>query len=186
MTVMSNPLSNALPTGSIKVWDLFVRVFHWSLALCVLLNFFVFEEGESLHEYSGYIACGLISLRAIWGFIGTTYARFSNFWPTRRKLEDEVQTLLQGEIKTHIGHSPLGALVMIIMVTCVAGLGLTGYLLETDYFFGSDFMEEVHELIANFLMGVVELHVTAAILLGRLENTNLIAAMVTGVKKFKP
>ena len=60
--------SNSTPISSepIKVWDLFVRIFHWSLALCVLLNFFVFEEGESFHEYSGYLACGLVFLRAIW------------------------------------------------------------------------------------------------------------------------
>lgn len=183
---MNKPHSISTPSGSIKVWDIFVRVFHWTLALCVLLNFFVFEEGENLHEYSGYLACGLIFLRAIWGFIGTQYARFSNFWPTRQKLGDEIQNLIEGEIKTHIGHSPLGALMMLIMVACVTSLGLTGYLLETDYFFGSDWMEEAHEIIANLLMGLVGFHVTAAILLGRLEDTNLIAAMITGVKKFKP
>lgn len=183
---MNNPLSNSYPNGSIKVWDLFVRAFHWSLALCVILNFFVFEEGETFHQYSGYLACGLVFLRAIWGFVGSTYARFSNFWPTRQKLQEEIDTLIQGEIKTHIGHSPLGALVMLTMVACVAGLGLTGYLLETDYFFGSDWMEEIHELIANLLMSLAGLHVAAAIVLSKIENINLISAMVTGVKKLRP
>jgi cytochrome b len=183
---MNTSYTNSSSLEPIKVWDLCVRVFHWSLALCVLLNFFVFEEGEDLHQYSGYVACGLVFLRAIWGFIGTTYARFSNFWPTRSKLKDEFRTIAEGEITVHIGHSPIGALVMLTMVACIAGLGLSGYLLDTDYFFGSDLMEEIHEIIGNFLMSLVGLHVAAAILLSKLEKTNLVSAMITGIKKFKP
>ena len=47
----------------VPVWDPFVRIFHWSLVLCVVLNYFVLEEGETAHEWSGYIAAGLVCAR---------------------------------------------------------------------------------------------------------------------------
>lgn len=47
----------------VPVWDPFVRIFHWSLVLCVALNYFVLEEGETAHEWSGYIAAGLVCAR---------------------------------------------------------------------------------------------------------------------------
>lgn len=174
------------PVGEVKVWDPVVRIFHWTLALCVLLNLFVLEEGDAGHRYAGYAACALIAVRAVWGFVGSRYARFSSFWPNRARLSGELAALVEGEVPAHIGHSPLGALMMLALVLCVNALGLTGYLLETDYFFGSDFMEEIHEIIADGMMFLIGLHVAAAILVGKLERVNLVQAMVTGVKKFRP
>lgn len=65
--------------ASRPVWDLFVRVFHWTLVGCVLLNQFVLEEGETPHEWAGYLAAALVVARFVWGFIGSRHARFSDF-----------------------------------------------------------------------------------------------------------
>ena len=46
---------------SVRVWDPFVRVFHWSLVSCVVLNFFVVDDGETLHQFIGYLAAGLVA-----------------------------------------------------------------------------------------------------------------------------
>jgi cytochrome b len=61
-------------------------------------------------------------------------------------------------------------------------LGLTGYLQTTDMFWGDEWLEEVHEALASTLLGLAGLHAAAAIIMGRLERTNLIGAMITGVK----
>ena len=67
---------------ALRVWDPFVRVFHWSLVSCVILNFFVVDDGETLHQFVGYTASGLVVARLVWGFVGSEYARFANFFPT--------------------------------------------------------------------------------------------------------
>ena len=60
-------------------WDLYIRLFHWSLAAGIVANYFLLEEGETLHEWVGYVVCALVVLRLLWGFLGPTRARFSTF-----------------------------------------------------------------------------------------------------------
>lgn len=181
---MINTSSESTPLHAVKVWDIVVRTFHWGLAFGVLLNLFVFEEGENLHQYSGYIVCGLVVARILWGFVGTHYARFSEFFPTLEKVRHQMRSMARGRNDVHVGHSPLGAVVMIVMGLAVLGLAFTGFLMDTDQFFGSELLEELHELIANGLMVLVFVHVMAAVVLGKIERVNLVAAMVTGVKRF--
>lgn len=169
-------------TQEIKVWDRFVRVFHWMLAACVLGNYFVLEDGEGPHRWSGYLAAALVLSRVVWGFVGSRHARFADFFPTPRRLQAHWQDMRQGRLDAHAGHNPLGALMMLWLMALVLGLGVSGYLLGTDAFWGDDGMQELHEVLANILIGSVGLHVLAALLMSRLGGINLIKAMVTGVK----
>ncbi len=169
--------------ASVKVWDPFVRLFHWSLVTCVLLNLWVLEEGETPHEWAGYIAAGLVLARVVWGFVGTRYARFSDFFPTPRRVTAHVQGLLRGDPPSSPGHNPLGALMMLALMGLVLGLGLSGWLMGTDAYFGEEWLEEVHEALANTLLLLAGLHATAAIVMGRLEGVNLVRAMFTGKKE---
>lgn len=66
---------------TVKIWDLPVRLSHWGLAACVLANLAVTEEGSPVHRYIGYAAFIIVSLRVLWGFIGSRHARFSDFSP---------------------------------------------------------------------------------------------------------
>ena len=49
-------------------------------------------------------------------------------------------------------------------------------------FWGDEWLEELHEGLAETLLGLAGLHAAAAIVMGRLERTNLIGAMITGIK----
>lgn len=176
---------NATPineTGHL-VWDRFVRLFHWTLVSCVMLNYFVLEEGESLHEWTGYLASALVTARIIWGFIGSRHARFSDFFPTPWRVAKHVRTMLAGQPGHHWGHNPLGALMMLALMALVLSLGLTGWLQGTDAYFGEEWLQELHEILANSLMLLVGLHAGAALIMGRMERTRLIKAMVTGIKE---
>ena len=174
---MTQPLS----TQPVRVWDPFVRGFHWSLVACVLLNFVV-EEGEALHQAIGYAASALVVLRILWGFIGTRYARFSEFFPTPERVRRHLSGLLAGTAPHYVGHNPIGALMMLTLMTLVLALGLTGYLQTTDAFWGEEWLEALHEGLAFTLLWLAGLHGAAAVVLGRLEHTNLIGAMITGIK----
>ncbi len=173
---------NAHSSGQpVRVWDPFVRVFHWSLVSCVLLNFIV-EEGEALHQALGYAASALVGARILWGFVGTRHARFADFFPTPDRLRRHFASLLAGQREHHVGHNPAGALMMLALMAFVLLLGLTGYMQTTDMFWGDEWLEEVHEALASTLLGLAGLHAAAAIIMGRLERTNLIGAMITGIK----
>ena len=62
-----------------RVWDRFVRIFHWSLAASFAVAWISGDDWKSLHIWAGYAAGALIAMRLIWGVMGTHYARFSQF-----------------------------------------------------------------------------------------------------------
>jgi cytochrome b len=165
------------------VWDPFVRLFHWSLVSCVVLNQFILEEGETAHQWVGYAATALVLARVVWGFVGTRHARFTDFFPTPERLRNHVQALRRGEQPAYEGHNPLGALMMLGLMALILALGLTGWLQGTDAFWGEEWLEELHEVLANGLILAAGLHAAAAIVMGRLERVRLVRAMITGVKE---
>lgn len=166
----------------VRVWDPFVRVFHWSLVGCVLLNQFVLDDGKLAHRWAGYTAAALVLARLVWAVVGTRHARFADWFPTPARLRTHVAALLRGETPHHLGHSPLGALMMLALMVLVLALTTTGWLQTTDAFWGDEWLEEVHEVLANTLMLAAGLHALAAIILSRLERVRLVRAMFTGVK----
>ncbi|GAB4090274.1 cytochrome b/b6 domain-containing protein [Hydrogenophaga soli] len=165
------------------VWDLFVRIFHWTLVGCVLLNYVVLEEGETPHQWVGYLASTLVMARIVWGFIGSRHARFSDFFPTPSRLKHHVRAMLTRQPDHHWGHNPLGAMMMLLLMSLVLSLGVTGWMQGTDAYFGEEWLQELHELLANTLVLSAGLHAMAALVMGRIERTRLIKAMVTGVKE---
>jgi len=178
------PASTAAPEGrQVLVWDLFVRLFHWTLVACVLANFTLLEEGETPHQWVGYLATGLVLARVVWGFVGSRHARFASFFPTPRRLKAHVAELRSGRPPAHLGHNPLGAVMMLALMALVLSLGLTGWMQGLDAFFGDEWLQELHEGLANTLVALAGLHALAALVMGRLERTNLIKAMVTGRKQ---
>jgi cytochrome b len=170
-------------TASKRVWDPLVRVFHWSLVACVLLNLFVVDDGEDLHQWLGYAASALVAVRVVWGFIGPRHARFADFFPTPRRVVNHVRALMGGEPEHHWGHNPLGALMVLGLLAMVLSLGLTGWMQTLDAFWGVEWLMDLHEGLGEWLLPMVGLHAGATIIMGRIERTRLVKAMVTGVKE---
>lgn len=170
---------------AVPVWDRFVRLFHWSLVGCVLLNQFVVSDGETLHQWLGYAASALVAARIVWGFVGSRHARFRDFFPTPGRLRAHLGALAEGQLPRHDGHNPLGALMMLALMACVLALGLSGWLQTTDRFWGEEWLQETHEWLGDLLIALAGLHAAAAIVMGRLERTNLVKAMVTGTKVYR-
>lgn len=176
-------MQSTAPALPARVWDRFVRFFHWSLVSCVLANYFLVEDGEMLHQWIGYFASGLIVARIVWGFVGSEHARFASFFPTPARLRAHLAAIRSGKPDFHLGHNPLGAIMMLALMVLVLALGLSGFLQTTDAFWGEEWLQEVHEVLASVLIGLAGLHAAAAIVMGRLEGVNLVGAMITGVKR---
>ncbi|MFZ2843930.1 cytochrome b/b6 domain-containing protein [Psychrobacter sp.] len=170
-------------TRQVKVWDILVRVTHWTVATGIIANLLFTEEGSDLHIYVGYTVVGLVVLRLLWGLVGTRYARFTNFFPTPTRLKRHLSALSVRRVdEQHLGHNPLAAIMMLSLWAVIIGLGITGYLMEAEIFGNADLLEEVHELLANSLYLLVPLHIIAAIAMSYWQRQNLIKSMITGKK----
>ena len=84
----------------------------------------------------------------------------------------------------NLGHNPAGALAMLSLMALVLLIGLTGYWSVKEFY--GDLMSEAHEVMANIALGVVVIHVAAAVIMSFMQKENLVKAMVTGQKQGAP
>lgn len=167
---------------TIKVWDPLVRLFHWSLVIGFVLDAVILDEDSRLHEQVGYVVLGLIGARLVWGVVGTKYARFSSFKPSFRTSIEQLGDIANQRSKPHVGHSPLGALMIYNLLISIALIGITGWMMTTNMFWGSERIEEMHEGLVVWAAASVGVHIVAVIFEGRRSRVNLVKAMMTGYK----
>jgi cytochrome b len=177
---MANTMGSS---NEIAVWDPLIRGFHWATVLLCLLNLFILEEGERNHRYVGYALAGLLLLRILWGLVGADYARFAQWFPTPARITRYLQATLQGKHPYYLGHNPLGALMILLLLGCLVGTAVTGIMTGYEQLFGDDLIEELHEIFAKALQIAIFIHVLAVIVLDRLTRGDLIRAMITGRKR---
>ena len=109
------------------VWDLLVRIFHWTLVLAFIIAYLTGDEENALHVYSGYYILGLVLIRILWGLVGTRYARFRSFTFSPRSVQAYLKNLFStGSGKKYTGHNPAGSWMVIIMLTSLLATGFSG------------------------------------------------------------
>ncbi len=127
---------NGDPEGrAVRVWDIAVRLFHWSLAVAFFLAYFTEDDLLTIHVWAGYTVGGLIVLRVIWGFVGPQHARFADFVFGPAKTIGYVAGLLRFRAKRYLGHSPAGGAMVIALLLVLAATvwsGLETYALEEN------------------------------------------------------
>jgi cytochrome b len=168
---------------SIAVWDPLVRLFHWSLAVSFVIAWLTADEWESLHIWAGYAAGALIAFRVLWGVVGPRYARFAQFMRPPATTLGYLSATLRGREPRYIGHNPLGALMIIALMFGLAGTAVTGWMYTLDAFWGVEWVEETHELLANVMLALVFLHVAGVVFASLRHGENLVRAMVVGRKR---
>lgn len=112
---------------TVQVWDPFVRIAHWLLVVLFAASYLSEGEPEWLHTWSGYIIAGLVVLRILWGFVGSKYARFSDFVTGPFKALGYLVGMIRGTSPRYLGHSPAGgmmtvALLLALLVTTGTGM----------------------------------------------------------------
>jgi cytochrome b len=168
---------------TIKVWDSFVRIFHWTMVSVFLANYFFLDGGYKPHDWLGYGVLALLVLRVLWGFIGSTYARFVSFVPTPKRFIGYLREVLYGEEKRYVGHNPAGAVMILTLMLLMTAICITGWMHGLDRFWGDEWVVELHVLLCDVVAGLAVVHVTAAILVSFRQQENLILAMITGNKR---
>ncbi|MGR3400315.1 MAG: cytochrome b/b6 domain-containing protein [Paracoccus sp. (in: a-proteobacteria)] len=167
----------------IKVWDPFVRLFHWSLVALIAGTWLTADGPKILHEGMGYVIAGLVALRVIWGLIGPRHARFADFIRGPRPVLAHLRDLAAGRERRYLGHNPAGGAMIAALLLTVAGTALIGWLQTTDAFWGSSAMEEVHEVLATLILVLVGLHVAGVLVESLRHHENLVLSMLTGTKR---
>ncbi len=194
----------------VRVWDPFVRIFHWSLVVAVAVAWLTGDEWDDPHVIAGYVVAGLVALRLGWGLVGGRYARFAQFLHGPSALLAYLRDTVAGRERRYLGHNPLGALMIVALLITLAGSCISGWLVENRARLAAlpslpqmaaparadddgkdekpgegreEVVEEVHEVLANGLLVLIGLHVVGVILSSVRHDENLARAMVTGDKR---
>lgn len=177
----------------VAVWDIWVRLFHWTLVALIGFSWLSAELGGNWmiwHTQAGFITAGLIIFRVIWGVAGSWSARFSQFVRSPK----QVMAYIKGEDKSeHLSHNPLGALGVLAILLLVALQVLTGLFSNDDIFIEGPLahlisydlsleITEIHEAVFNLLLLVVATHILAVLYHQKIRKEPLIQSMLHGRK----
>lgn len=171
---------------TVPVWDRFVRVFHWSLVALVLIEYLTTDDARTLHHLAGYAVLGLVGARVVWGMIGSRHARFTSFVAGPRAVLAYLHALRQGNTPRHLGHNPAGGAMIVALLGLLVVVAGSGWLSETDTFFGVPWVDHLHHISAHLLLVLIGLHLCGVIVSSWLHRENLVLAMLTGRKSALP
>jgi len=186
-----------MPDQMVRVWDLPLRLVHWSLVLLVAFQIYSGNVGGNLmrwHMLAGYAILAMVLFRLAWGVAGSTTARFSHFVAGPRAALGFGRGLLAGKPVPHASHNPLGAWMVLALLAALAVQAGSGLFANDDISTEgplaalvskatSDRMTGVHHRTQRALLGLIAGHVGAVLYHWGALKENLVGAMFTGVKR---
>lgn len=180
----------------LHVWDLPTRLFHWLLVLSFVAAYVTNWLGVSYftyHLWSGYFVIVLVGFRILWGIFGTHHAQFSNF--VRHPLESlrYASSLVKNNARAYPGHNPLGALMVLLLLTVALIQAVTGLFANDEIFNAGPLygyvsselslrLTGIHKELFYWILGAIAIHVFAVLFYVFVKRENLIKAMITGKK----
>ena len=181
-------------SGYVLVWDLPLRLFHWSLAGAFIVSIASAKVGEMLvHEKSGLTILGLVVFRLIWGFFGSSTALFSHFIKGPSSVMESVKALICKQSDTRSGHSALGGWAVLALLGITLYMPLTGLFSSNDILYDGPLaflLPELTRTLTRFhhngqfiVFGLIALHLSAMLIYYVWLKTNLVPAMVTGRRR---
>ncbi|GAB5604787.1 cytochrome b/b6 domain-containing protein [Sideroxyarcus sp. TK5] len=187
--------------AQVKVWDVPVRVFHWSLVAGFIVAYLSAEMHKmAVHVWVGYALVALLLFRLAWGFAGNEYARFKSFIFSPQETLAYVRSLRSGHARHYYGHNPAGALMVFALLGVLLAIFGTGLvtLAVIDFegpllFLANDVSDETaylfrhaHDWMVNIALLLIPLHLLGVVSGSIQHKENLVRAMVTGMKRNAP
>lgn len=185
------------PEREVMVWDLPLRLFHWSMvgvvSVAAATGFFAPTWWLDVHVAAGYSLAVLLAFRLVWGFFGSYYSRFRTFPLSRDGLTWHLRQVLGKKSPAFLGHNPIGTLVIAVLLLTLVSLVVSGLLtlggkeklgplaFMTTYNLGI-FAKEFHGAAAGLLVGVVAVHLLGVVAETRIFRHRVVRAMITGKK----
>jgi cytochrome b len=179
----------------VLLWDLPLRVFHWSLVVAVTVAIVTGELGGAWmpwHGRAGLVIVGLLVFRVLWGVLGSATSRFTQFAPTPAR----VLAYLRGRWRG-VGHNPLGALSVFALLGLLSLQAATGLFGNDDIAFAGPLNHLVddaagaratgwHRLLADGLIALIALHLVAIAIHVLVKRHRLVRPMITGHIELEP
>ena len=182
------------PLRAVYVWDLPVRLFHWSLVALVILSWGSRElDYMEAHRWSGYAILTLVVFRVGWGFAGTRHARFADFVRTPRAMRAYMADILAGAKAQHLGHNPAGGWSVMAILACLLVQAITGLFVSDEVLFDGPFyravseetahrLKQLHGINFNILLLLIGLHLAAITFYRFVKREDLVRPMLSGFK----
>jgi cytochrome b len=192
----ADPSAMSVP-GQVKVWDPFVRLFHWGNAILVVSLVLSAHYGwQEVHMTLGVDLLVLVAARLVWGAVGPAHARLRGFVTGPGEALRNLRDILRGRARRYLGHSPAGALMVVALLAALAVSLVTGVILQATLEFEGPFVEalravddgfvaavlDVHQASVYVLYALVPLHLAGVVLASVQHRENLVWAMITGYK----
>ena len=179
----------------VVLWDLPLRMFHWSLVVAVTVAIVTGELGGAWmpwHGRAGLVIVGLLVFRVLWGLVGSATSRFTQFAPTPARLVAYLRGRWRG-----VGHNPLGALSVFALLGLLSLQAATGLLGNDDIAFAGPLNHLVddatgaratgwHRLMADGLIALIALHLLAIAVHVVVKRHRLVRPMITGRHELAP
>ncbi|MGV3653020.1 MAG: cytochrome b/b6 domain-containing protein [Noviherbaspirillum sp.] len=182
----------------IRVWDLPLRLFHWVLALLIVVSVVTQQIGGNAMEWhflAGYAALTLVLFRILWGVAGTRYARLGQLFHGPSAIAAYLGKGRAGAPRRYLGHNPLGSLSVLALLGVVLAQAVSGLFANDDIasegplarFISKDWSDRLTwfhtEVSATLVYILVALHVAAVAYYFFLKRENLVKPMFTGDKE---
>jgi cytochrome b len=167
----------------IRVWDPFVRAFHWALALSFAVAWLSAQRWEAAHDWAGYAAGALALARVVWGFVGAPYARFAQFVRSPQTVLAYLKAIAARSEARFLGHNPAGGAMIVALLIGVAAATATGWMLTSDALWGETWAQRLHSVVAHGVLLLVLAHLSGVALASLRHRENLVRAMIFGDKR---
>jgi len=186
------------PQG-IKIWDIWIRLFHWSLAACVLFLLVSGTTGWQFFEWhrsAGEIVLSLLFFRLCWGFVGSSNARLTSLFANPLNALQHLTALLKGHVPVERGHNAAGGWAVLLMLALIAFQAISGLLIADEEeliegaFYGtlsssmSTRLLHLHHLNATVIKVVVAVHIMMIAIYAIRASQNLLKPMLSGVMRW--
>ena len=180
-----------------RLWDLPIRLIHWGLVGLLVALWLSAENGAiGLHKTLGLIVLGLLVFRLIWGFIGSSTARFAGFLRGPARVRAYLRGLSDPDHAPVVGHNPLGGwsvVALLSLLSAQVALGLvtqdtdgveSGPLNHLVSYDTAELARDLHEIGFNLILALVAVHLAAIAFYRFVRKDNLITPMITGRRQF--
>ncbi len=151
------------------------------------------DEFIQWHAYFGYSILTLLIFRIFWGFVGSTHARFTSFFPTKKAILD----YLSGSSPRVLGHNPIGAISVFALLFALSVQVITGLFVDDEVSFKgplekyvsssiASFLSQIHEGNQVVILTLITIHIAAIIFYKKFKAEDLIKPMISGDKEIDP
>ena len=181
--------------NQIPIWDVWTRLFHWSLTLAVALLFYSGLTGELFfdwHRLVGEFVLFLILFRLVWGLVGSSNVRLSRLFQSPVAALQHLKQLVKGKSEQEREHNAAGAWAVLALLLLLGTQAITGLFIadEDEFVEGafyaavdsnlSDIMYRIHHLNAELLQVLVVLHIVMVLVYALYAKRDLVRPMITG------